>query len=196
MHCGTTFVALALLLAPCFQSTAEPGAGDKRDPVLSERAVLYEINPVASKNQRFAGTVVWRLAVTPPKPGATPELAWRAEVEIPERGMRMSWSLRRNTDKSLPASHIIEIKFKLPTDFSEGGVDKLYGVMMKTDEDARGVPLVGMSGKASEGHFLMALSADETDRARNILLLKERRWFDISIYYTSGKRAILTMEKE
>ena len=37
MHCGTTFVALALLLAPCFQSTAEPGAGDKRDPVLSER---------------------------------------------------------------------------------------------------------------------------------------------------------------
>ena len=54
----------------------------------------------------------------------------------------------------------------------------------------------GPSSAPIYSHFLMALSAEEPDRARNILLLKERRWFDISIYYTSGKRAILTMEKE
>ena len=34
----------------------------------------------------------------------------------------MTWSLRRNTDQSLPASHTIEIMFNLPADFPSGGV--------------------------------------------------------------------------
>ena len=55
----------------------------------------------------------------------------RADVEIPERHMRMTWSLRRNTDKALPASHTIEIMFTLPADFAEGGIGNVPGVLMK-----------------------------------------------------------------
>jgi hypothetical protein len=56
------------------------------------------------------------------RPGLTPELAVRADVEIPERRMTVTWSLRRNTDKGLPASHTIEFTFNLPADFPGGGI--------------------------------------------------------------------------
>ena len=123
------------------------------------------------------------------------ELAIRADVEIPERHMRMTLSLRRNTDKALPASHTIEIMFTLPSDFSEGGIANVPGVLMKPDEKARGTPLAGLAVKVTNGYFLIGLSAIDSDMQRNIDLLKNRDWFDIPIVYTSGKRAILAMEK-
>src|SRR5262249_12640974 len=48
-----------------------------------------------------------------PGPGQGPDVAIRADVEIPERKLAMTWSLRRNTDPGLPASHTVEIMFKL-----------------------------------------------------------------------------------
>jgi hypothetical protein len=38
---------------------------------------------------------------------------------------RMTWSLRRNTDKGLPATHTVEIMFKLPADFPSGGISNV-----------------------------------------------------------------------
>ena len=47
----------------------------------------------------------------------------------------------------------------------------------------------------TNGYFLIGLSAVEIDRQRNIDMLKERDWLEIPIVFTSGKRAILAMEK-
>jgi hypothetical protein len=49
--------------------------------------------------------------------------------------------------------------------------------------------------KVTNGFFLIGLSAVETDRERNIQLLKERAWFDIPVVYTNNRRAILALEK-
>jgi hypothetical protein len=130
-----------------------------------------------------------------PGPGLAPELVIKAEVDIPERHMRMVWSLRRNTDKALPASHTIEIMFTLPADFPEGAINNVPGVLMKQNEQTRGVPLAGLAVKVTNGFFLIGLSSVEVDRQRNIQLLKDRDWFDVPIVYTSGKRAILAVEK-
>jgi hypothetical protein len=119
----------------------------------------------------------------------------RADIEIPERKLRMTWSLRRNTDKALPAGHTIEIMFTLPADFSEGGIGNVPGVLMKQNEQARGVPLAGRSVNVSPNYFLIGLSSVEADQQRNVQLLKERDWFDVPVVYKSGKRAILAMEK-
>lgn len=107
----------------------------------------------------------------------------------------MTWSLRRNTDKALPASHTIEIMFTLPMDFSEGGIGNVPGVLMKQNEGGRGVPLAGLAVKVTNGYFLIGLSAVKKDTQRNLQLLAERDWFDIPIVYSSGKRAILAIEK-
>jgi hypothetical protein len=46
----------------------------------------------------------------------------------------------------------------------------------------------------TNGFLLIGLSALETDRERNIQLLKERSWFDIPVVYNNGRRAILALE--
>jgi hypothetical protein len=162
---------------------------------VAQKVVLYDEDSSDPQGKRYVGSALWRTETVSPGPGLAPELAVRADIEIPERKMRMTWSLRRNTDKALPASHTIEIMFTLPPDFPEGGIANVPGVLMKQNEQARGVPLAGLAVKVTNGYFLIGLSAVEADQQRNLQLLKERDWFDIPVVYTSGKRAILAMEK-
>ncbi len=162
---------------------------------VAQKVVLYDEDPNDPKGKRYVGSAVWRTETVSPGPGLAPELAIRADVDIPERRMRMVWSLRRNTDKALPASHTLEIMFTLPADFADGGISNVPGVLMKQNEQARGVPLAGLAVKVTNGYFLIGLSAVDIDKQRNISLLKERDWFEIPIVYTNNKRAILAIEK-
>jgi hypothetical protein len=162
---------------------------------VAQKVVLYDEDASDPQGKRYVGSALWRTETVSPGPGLAPELAIRADVEIPERRLRMTWSLRRNTDKALPASHTIEIMFTLPADFAEGGIGNVPGVLMKQNEQARGSPLSGLAVKVTNGYFLIGLSAVDVDVQRNIQLLKERDWFDIPVVYTSGKRAILAIEK-
>ena len=84
---------------------------------VAQKVVLYDEDPSDPQGKRYVGSAIWRTETVSPGPGLAPELAIRADIEIPERRMRMTWSLRRNTDKALPASHTIEIMFTLPADF-------------------------------------------------------------------------------
>ena len=43
-----------------------------------------------------------------------------------------------NTDKTLPASHTIEIMFNLPADFVHGGINNIPGILMKQADQPRG----------------------------------------------------------
>ena len=119
----------------------------------------------------------------------------RAEIEIPERKFKMTMSFRRNTDTSLPASHTAELTFVLPQDFDSGGVSNVPGILMKSNEQSRGTPLAGLAVKVTDGFFLVGLSNVESDRARNLQLLKERSWFDVPLVYTNQRRAIIAIEK-
>jgi hypothetical protein len=107
----------------------------------------------------------------------------------------MTWSLRRNNDPNLPASHTVEIMFRLPPDFPAGGVSNVPGILMKQAEQSRGQPLSGLAVKVTTGFFLIGLSSVEADRERNVQLLKERAWFDIPVVYSNNRRAILALEK-
>lgn len=162
---------------------------------VAQKVVLYDEDPNDQQGKRYVGSAIWRTETVSPGPGLAPELAVRADIEIPERRLRMTWSLRRNTDKALPASHTIEVMFTLPADFAEGGIGNVPGVLMKQTEQARGVPLAGLAVKVTNNYFLIGLSAVDIDMQRNVQLLKERDWFDIPVVYTSGKRAILAIEK-
>jgi hypothetical protein len=162
---------------------------------VAQKVVLYDEDPSDPQGKRYVGSAIWRTETVSPGPGLAPELAVRADVEIPERHMRMTWSLRRNTDKALPASHTIEIQFTLPAEFEQGGIANVPGVLMKSGEKARGVPLAGLAVKVTNGYFLIGLSAIDIDKQRNIQMLKERDWLDIPLVYTNSKRAILAIEK-
>ena len=171
------------------------GPSSQSGPAVAQKVVLYEEEPNDPQGKQFVGSAVWRTETVSPGPGRPPELAIRADVEIPERKMTMSLSIRRNTDQTLPASHTIEVMFNLPADFPPGGISNVPGVLMKQAEQTRGTPLAGLAVKVTNNFFLIGLSAVESDQTRNIQLLKDRAWFDIPIVYNNNRRAILAIEK-
>jgi len=183
---------------PQDQARTQPPAAapnSQSGPAVAQRVVLYEEDPGNPQGKQYVGSAIWRTETVSPGSGLAPELQIRADVSIPDRKMNVTWSLRRNTDQALPASHTIEIMFNLPPDFVGGGVANVPGVLMKESEQARGVPLAGLAVKVTNGFFLIGLSAVDADVQRNMQLLKDRPWFDIPVVYNNGGRAILALEK-
>jgi hypothetical protein len=180
---------------PEVASRPSPSAPPPPAALVAQRAVLYEEDPQNPEGNRYVGSALWRTETVSPGPGLAPELAIRADVEIPDRRLAMTLSIRRNTDKALPASHTIEVLFNLPADFAFGGVSNVPGILMKEAEQTRGAPLSGLAVKVTNNFFLVGLSASEGDVTRNLQILKERAWFDIPVVYNNGRRAILAVEK-
>jgi hypothetical protein len=159
-----------------------------------QRAILYEEDTSHPDGYKYTGTVSWRSEQIKTAAGQ-PEIAVRADIDIPERKFRMTMSLRRNTDSSLPASHTAELKFILPPDFAGGGIGNIPGLLMKSNEQARGTALTGLAVKVTDNFFLVGLSNATTDRQRNVQFMKERGWVDVPIVYDNKRRAILPIEK-
>ena len=88
-----------------------PAPGAQPAPTAAQKVVLYEEDPADPNGKRFVGSVIWRTAMLTMGLGQPPELVIRADVEVPERNLAMTWTLRRNTDKGLPATHTVEIMF-------------------------------------------------------------------------------------
>jgi hypothetical protein len=172
----------------------QPSSGDQLAPV-AQRVVLYDEDPSDPKGKQYVGQVIWRTEQIKGSGSQKADLAVRADIEIPDRKFKMTMSFRRNTDSSLPASHTAELTFVLPPDFSGGGVSNVPGILMKSNEQARGTPLAGLAVKVTDGFFLVGLSNVDADRSRNLQLLKERSWFDVPLVYVNQRRAIIAIEK-
>ena len=172
----------------------QPSSSDQVAPV-AQRVVLYDEDPSDPKGKQYVGSVVWRTEQIKASGNQKADIAVRADIEIPDRKFKMTMSFRRNTDTSLPASHTAELTFILPQDFAGGGVGNVPGILMKSNEQARGTPLAGLAVKVTDGFFLVGLSNVDADRQRNVQLLKERSWFDVPLVYTNQRRAIIAIEK-
>jgi hypothetical protein len=194
------------LLGETRDTSAQPKKADRvggpstspsadEEEFVAQKVSLYEGDPSNPGGRKYVGSVVWRTESVPPAPGQLPDLAIRADIEIPEQKMSMRWSLRVNDNKALPASHIVEVMFTLPPNFVHGGITNIPGVVMKQTEDTRGVALSGRAVKVANNFFLIGLSSSETDRARNIQLLKDRGGIDMPMVYNDGRRAIMAIEK-
>jgi hypothetical protein len=181
---------------PQGQSAAQTPAtapGSQAVSAVAQRVVLYEEGTNDPEGKRYVGSAIWRTEAVSRGADQAPKLAVRADVEIPERHMTMTWLLC--ADPAVPPTHAIGIIFNLPADFPGGGIAKVPGILMNQSEQARGTPLAGIVVTVTNGFFLIGLSAADADKQRNIELLKEQPWFDIPIVYANGGRALLAMEK-
>lgn len=172
------------------QNPANPAAQPAGD---TRRAFLFEENPGSQQFTTISGTVSWRTETVNPGPDKAPELGVRIDVDIPERKMQVTITIRRNPDASLPATHYVEIQFSGNDNF--GGVAQVPVMRMKNNEAAQGIPLAGISIRVMQGFFLIGLSAAETDRDRNLQVMKTLNWLDIPFIYNNGRRAVVTFEK-
>jgi hypothetical protein len=191
---GSRFSRLLAILFICSGQLAAADLVFAQSASSSQRAVLYEEDLSNPRGQQFVGSVVWRTEVVEVA-GKPDDVALNADVDIPSRKFKMKLSLRRNLDNSLPASHVVELTFRLPSDFAGGGIASLPGLLMKSNELARGVALAGVPVKVKDGYFMVGLSNGEADRAGNLNLLLGRDWLDITLVYSDHRRAIIAIEK-
>ena len=194
----SAFVAGAVLLASAdvMVAVAQPAASiaDQIEPSPGEAtATLFEEDPGDPLGKQWRGSIAWRTATESPGPGQPAEIVVKADITVPDRGMSVAWTLRRDTDPASPASYLIDIVFKLTADFPAELIVDVAGVLMKSGEMVRGIPLAGLSVKVTDTRFLIGLSSEPADRDRNIHLLKEQAWFDIPIVYADKRRVILAM---
>jgi hypothetical protein len=89
---------------------------------IDQRAILYEEDPANANGNRFSGSVSWQTQTELDTSGHTRELFIRADIDVPERHVAATMSVRRNTDRSLPASHVVELMFAIPADYPFGGI--------------------------------------------------------------------------
>lgn len=119
----------------------------------------------------------------------------KARVSIPARNLAVDVLFRKNGDAALPASHLVEVNFSVTESFLGGGIASLPGILLKDQELAQGNPLVGASARIFDNSFLFALSAAEADLAKNLDLIAARGWIDLPVVYSTGRKAIVTLEK-
>ena len=158
------------------------------------RAVLYEEDPSNPKGDRTQGQITWRLEPTTDASAPSGDVTIIGDVEIPSRNLRMTLSIRRNFDSTLPATHTVQIDFA--PDFAAGRIKQVMGLLMKAHEQARGAAIAALSVKVDDRHFLVGLSAVPQDASNNSLLIRSRAWMDIPIVYATQRRAILAVEKD
>lgn len=168
--------------------SSEPG-------VSAQRSILYEEGGDAgSAGTASQGAAVWSIAEEIGLDGQS-QAVLSAAIEIPERDLKVDLRIKPNDDTSLPASHLVEIKYTLPETFSAGDIVQVPGLVLKPTEEARGDALIGAAVKVSPGFFWIALSNLPNEQQRNLALLRDRDWIDIPMVYENGRRGILTIEK-
>ncbi len=171
----------------------EPATGNT--PAVAQKAVFYQERTETTSGTQEGGNVVWSVVNESPSEGQPPEPAIRAVAEVPDENLKMTMTIRRNADPTLPASHVIELLFNTPANFSGGGVANVQRLALKATEQARGEPLIGVAGKISDGFFIIALNNLEQAMQSNLSLLKSEQWIDIPIAYETGRRALMSIEK-
>jgi hypothetical protein len=139
----------------------------------------------------FSGSIEWSKGTDEM---GLPTLIGKAS--IPARNLSVDLLIRKNSDASLPASHLMEVNFKVNDSFIGGSIAGLPGVLLKNEELVQGTPLVGASARVVGNSFLFALSASPEDITANSNLLMSRKYMDLALIYATGKRAIITLEKD
>jgi hypothetical protein len=163
--------------------------------VAGEKMFLYEERIGQSAPTAVDGTVSWSLQREPGANGAVPEPVVQGRITIPGRGLTALMTFKRNTDPSLPASHLIEIVFAVPPDFEGGAIDSVQRIAMKQTEQDRGNALIAVPAKITDDFHMIALNDFPDARNTNMELLRSRNWIDIPVAYRNGRRALLTLQK-
>ncbi|HBF28941.1 hypothetical protein [Rhizobium sp.] len=179
--------------APAAAASAPP-AKAFTVPANGQKAYLYEERLGETTPATMQGYVVWEEKSEADDSGKNQPVV-QGKLTIPDQGLTALITFKRNTDASLPASHLAEIVFSVPKTFPGGGIDSVQRIAMKQTEQDRGDPIVAVPAKIIDDSFMIAFN-DFTDVvARNVALLKDREWMDIPVTYRNGRRALITLDK-
>jgi hypothetical protein len=169
------------------QDATRAGTTDAK-PATQRAVMLIEAPEDPQRVKAIVGSANWRFD-TSSTPGALV-----VEMDLLNLGTA-SLRMLRNTDSRIPASYMLEIRFRLKPDSEAPGIKAIDIVQMRADDRQTGDPLAGQQTPVTENFYLVGLTNVEPMSARNLDLLKSRGWIDIPILLNNGRLAKLTIEK-
>jgi hypothetical protein len=158
-----------------------------------QRALLYERSATNPNAAGLDGTAIWQ--ILPEGAGINPEAVLQVEVHIPERGLSLVMSMRREPSEAAAMSHLVEFRFLRSDQSPFAEIARVGGIAMTTAEHSRSEVVLGQPTKVMPGVFLFGLAADKGQREGNLRILRELTWMDIPISYQNGSQALLAIEK-
>lgn len=162
-------------------------------PSAASKTVLSQWKSAGEPGSRDEGTATWSVLETPSRDGRDAEATVRADVTVAGQ-ISATVLFQRNTDASLPASHMIELQIYdahgKPLDTSH-----IQGIDMKAREEQVGSTLKGLGVEVTNGFFLFGLSQTAAEMDSNLKLLREQEWFDFFLTLADGRRVTLAIEK-
>ncbi len=137
----------------------------------------------------FNGTVAWR--ATEGDHGASIV----ADVLIPVEGTHVVLTFSKNTDQTMPASHLIEVAVSALPGSRAGPVAKIGNLTARSSPADAGTPLAATVVDVTDTLFWIALSPLSVDSAANLRLLGGASSFALPVTYASGASASVTFDK-
>jgi hypothetical protein len=158
-----------------------------------QRASLYERSATNPNAAGLDGTANWRILSE--GTGSKPEAVLRVDVQIPDRGLSLAMSMRRESSEDAAMSHLVELRFLRPDQSPFAEISRVGSFVMTTAERSRRAVVLGHSTTVAPGVFLFGLSAAEGEREANLRFLRELTWMEIPLVYQNGSQALLAIEK-
>lgn len=196
---GTAGVGEGKSTAASAPSGAQTASGEQpageQGVAVGQQALLYEEKGGTETGSVERGNVVWSVIQESPGEGQPEEPAVRATVTMPTSNIELKMTIRKNSDQSIPASHLIEMVFTVPEGFSGGVIDNVQRITFKDTEQAAGNPLIAVPSKIADNFFIIWLNDAKTAQDTNLSLMRRLQWIDIPLSYRNGRRALFSLEK-
>ena len=168
---------------------AEEGEGapiEEPPPFVETIAYLYSEPTTESPiSDRFEASIEWALVTD--EEGAS---AVTAAIEVPDQGLTISLRFEESADPDF--SHQVSTLVTQSGRFDDDPIQVVDNLAIKTSEEGIGAALEG-DEVAEPDFYLLALP--ENNRILNTNRLLQSPWFDLSIVYESGRRAIVAFNK-
>ncbi|MGP8171213.1 hypothetical protein, partial [Rhodoblastus sp.] len=156
-------------------------------PIAYRAAVLIQAASEPGGVKTYVGTVVWRRDSVNSGPNRQLTDSIRADIDVPDAGLKASMTIEKNYDATLSASHTITVHFDPAPNSVVGNVKAINVPEMRRDDAPRGAPLQGMEVDVAPNLFLVGLySASLT---ANIEMIRSLAWFDIPMSLADGRIA-------
>jgi hypothetical protein len=158
-------------------SAADSGASEQ-----AQLTVLCLTRTQTNCDNSFAGTTKWSTEKLPVGADQNPQLAVRADVEIPSHGVTMKWLMYPKGGKDLPASEFDAIHLELPADLQPAKPFVLVGFLtVMANSPSGGGDSLEADGKGArervgDWSFPQPLNPDAE---RNLKLIEEHCWFQV-----------------
>lgn len=154
-----------------------------------ERVVFTEAGANPGGRKQIAGKALWQTRLEQP-PGREPETVVALDVEVPERQLSLTLSMRKDPGQNAAMSHLAELKFT-----SADEVVAVLGINFRSGTDRGGAALAGHMVKVAPGLFLFGLSGEKEQARRNVELLRTQPRLDILVRFANGKTGSIAVEK-